>query len=86
MYICSTFSKQSYFPPLCKNTLAYYNDSIVVVNAAVKGFARGANPTIVSYNTSAVKFYDATNSLVRFESKNIFFCIICEKRSTTLAF
>jgi hypothetical protein len=26
-----------------------------------------ANPTIVSYNASAVKFYNAMHSLVRFE-------------------
>jgi hypothetical protein len=32
----------------------------------------GANPTIASYNASAVKIYDATSSLVRFENKNIF--------------
>jgi hypothetical protein len=30
----------------------------------------GANPTIASYNASAVKIYNATSSLVRFE--NIF--------------
>jgi hypothetical protein len=30
----------------------------------------GANPTIVIYN--AVKIYNATSSLVRFENKNIF--------------
>jgi hypothetical protein len=33
----------------------------------------GANPTIVSYNASAVKFYNTTSSLVRFENKTIFF-------------
>jgi hypothetical protein len=32
----------------------------------------GANPTTVSYNASVVKIYNATNSLVRFENKNIF--------------
>jgi hypothetical protein len=34
----------------------------------------GANPiiAIASYNASAVKFYNATNSLARFENKNIF--------------
>jgi hypothetical protein len=35
----------------------------------------GANPTTVSYNASAEKNYKATSSLVRFENKNIFFCI-----------
>jgi hypothetical protein len=43
----------------------------------------GANPTIVSYNASAVKIYNAsavkiynaTCSLVRFENKNIFICL-----------
>jgi hypothetical protein len=33
----------------------------------------GSNPTIASYNASAVKIYSATSSLVRFENKNIFF-------------
>jgi hypothetical protein len=33
----------------------------------------GANPTFVSYSAGAVKIYNATNSLVRFENKNIFF-------------
>jgi hypothetical protein len=32
----------------------------------------GANPTIVGYNASAVKIYNGTISLVRFEKKNIF--------------
>jgi hypothetical protein len=35
----------------------------------------GANPTIVSYNASAVNIYNATSSLARSENKNIFFCI-----------
>jgi hypothetical protein len=34
-----------------------------------------ANPTIVSYNASAVNIYSATSSLARSENKNIFFCI-----------
>jgi hypothetical protein len=33
-----------------------------------------ANPTTSSYNASAVKIYNATSSLVRFKSENIFFC------------
>jgi hypothetical protein len=33
----------------------------------------GANPTIASYNTSAVKIYNATSSLVRFENKKMYF-------------
>jgi hypothetical protein len=32
----------------------------------------GANPTIVFYNASVVKSYNATSSLVRFENKNTF--------------
>jgi hypothetical protein len=32
-----------------------------------------ANAKIVSCNASAVKFYNAASSLVRFENKNIFF-------------
>jgi hypothetical protein len=31
------------------------------------------NPTVASYKSSAAKMYNATNSLVRFENKNIFF-------------
>jgi hypothetical protein len=33
----------------------------------------GANPTIASYNASAVKIYNTASNLVRFESKNNFF-------------
>jgi hypothetical protein len=33
----------------------------------------GANPTTASYNSSAVKKYNATSSLVHFENKNISF-------------
>jgi hypothetical protein len=32
----------------------------------------GDNPTIASYNTSAVKIYNATSSLVRFENIHVF--------------
>jgi hypothetical protein len=39
-----------------------------------KKLPSGANPMIVSYNASAVKTYNATGSLVRFESKYIVFC------------
>jgi hypothetical protein len=35
---------------------------------------RGHNPTIVSYNAGVVKIYYHSISLVRFETKNIFFC------------
>jgi hypothetical protein len=41
----------------------------------------GANPTIVSYNASGVKIYNATNSLVLYENKNIFFLV--QKRPGT---
>jgi hypothetical protein len=34
----------------------------------------GTNPTIVSYNASAVNIYNTTSSLVHFENRNIFFC------------
>jgi hypothetical protein len=33
----------------------------------------GTNFTIASYNAGAVKIYNDTSSLVRFENKNIFF-------------
>jgi hypothetical protein len=32
----------------------------------------GPNPTIVSYNASAVKIYNATGNLLRFENKKMF--------------
>jgi hypothetical protein len=32
----------------------------------------GANPSIVSYNASALKIYHATNSQVHFKNKNAF--------------
>jgi hypothetical protein len=35
----------------------------------------GANPTIASYNASAVKIYNATSSLVRFENKIFYFIL-----------
>jgi hypothetical protein len=31
----------------------------------------GANPTILSYNASAVKIYNVLSSLERFENKNV---------------
>jgi hypothetical protein len=34
---------------------------------------------IVSYNASAVKIYNASSSLVRFENKNIFHYILWKK-------
>jgi hypothetical protein len=42
----------------------------------------GANPTITSYSASVVNFYNATDSLARFENKIIFFYF--EKRSSLL--
>jgi hypothetical protein len=36
----------------------------------------GANPTIVSYNASSVKIYDAKSSFVRLENNNIFFSLL----------
>jgi hypothetical protein len=41
-----------------------------------------ANPTIVSYNASAVKIYNATSSQVRFENKSLFYKL--EKRASLL--
>jgi hypothetical protein len=32
-----------------------------------------ANPTIVSYNATVAKIYNATNSMARFQKKKIFF-------------
>jgi hypothetical protein len=43
----------------------------------------GANPTIVSYNASAVKTYNATSSLLRFESRNSLFYLEKTLYSTT---
>jgi hypothetical protein len=36
----------------------------------------GANPTTVSYNASALKNYNATSSLARFENKNSSFYVL----------
>jgi hypothetical protein len=36
------------------------------------GLGSGADHTTVSYNASAVRIYNATSSLVRFENKKIF--------------
>jgi hypothetical protein len=36
------------------------------------GCSSGTNPTIVSYKASAVKKYNATSSLVRFEKDGLF--------------
>jgi hypothetical protein len=44
----------------------------------------GANPTIVSYNASAVKIYNTTSSLVRFENKNILFFLDFLEKSCSL--
>jgi hypothetical protein len=49
----------------------YYNVGIVAVNSEVVGLVPGANPTIGSYNASAVKIYNAASSLVRFENKKL---------------
>jgi hypothetical protein len=42
----------------------------------------GANPTIVSYNTGAVKIYNPASSLGRFENKKMLF--YCEKRPSLM--
>jgi hypothetical protein len=39
----------------------------------VKIIQPGANPTIVTYNASAVNIYNATSSLARSANKNTFF-------------
>jgi hypothetical protein len=67
-----------------------FNPSTYVIDNEIVSFCPGANPTIVSYNASAVKVYNAsavkvynaTSSLVRFKVKNIFF--YSEKRSSLL--
>jgi hypothetical protein len=38
----------------------------------------GAKPTIMSYNASVVKFYDAARSLGRFVNENISFDVLCK--------
>jgi hypothetical protein len=57
-----------------KNALAYYNSG--------GGLTPVSNPTIASYNASAVKIYNATSSLERFENKTNF--LYYDKRPTLL--
>jgi hypothetical protein len=55
------------------------NDSNVQVNPTYERWRiAGANPSIVSYNASAVKIYNATNSLASFENKNILLQLQCK--------
>jgi hypothetical protein len=66
-----------------KNSVQYFTSFYLKkALAAVGAVIAGANPTIVSYNASAVKIYSATSSLVRFENKSIL--IYFEKRSGLL--
>jgi hypothetical protein len=44
------------------------NECIDGKRARLKKMAPGANPTTVSYNASAVNFYNATDNLARFEN------------------
>jgi hypothetical protein len=55
--------KAKIFSSASKNALAYYNAAVATVKS-------GANPTMASYNTSVVNFYNAAGSLARFENKN----------------
>jgi hypothetical protein len=72
------FWKQKKFGGFDKTV--YPNTFLALSNSEVVGLAPGVNPTIVSYNASAVNIYNATISLVRLENKNIFFDF--DKRST----
>jgi hypothetical protein len=55
-----------------KNFQAYYNAGVEVVNSGVVGLSPGVNTSIVSYNASAVKIYNATSSLERFGKQKYF--------------
>jgi hypothetical protein len=39
-------------------------------------FFSGANPTIARYNASVVNFYNATDSLARFENKKYYILLL----------
>jgi hypothetical protein len=55
--------------------LEYLFVTILLLHNHHKGdlWQPGVNPTIASYNASAVNFYNATGSIARFENKNILF-------------
>jgi hypothetical protein len=59
------FENQKVHYSTVANTLSCYNAGDVVVKLEVVGLGRGVNPTTLSYNASAVKIYNITNSIAR---------------------
>jgi hypothetical protein len=63
LIITLVFEKNAnFFAEICQKS-----QKIVIITSTP-----GINPTIATYNASAVKIYNATSSLARFENKNIF--------------
>jgi hypothetical protein len=56
--------------------VSFYIDAVTTCELTI-----GPNPTIMSYNASAVKIYNFTSSLVRFESKIIFLYLHAFKKT-----
>jgi hypothetical protein len=53
-------------------SVASAGSPVFTIHSGIMLILPRANPTMTSYNASAVKNYNGTGSLVRFENKNSF--------------